>query len=305
MAGTWQVLWLIAALQATQPAVVRIPQPSAPSLGRVVFSLTAGTAFDSNIDHDFEPRDAYGGVGGLGLRFRDDPSDPSFELSYEAALHRYPDASQWNRISQAARLSWERDLGGPFKFGTVAEATFRGSSEDRELSNQFIAEPRLELRVSDVHRLRLFGAYRVKRYPDDVLRNAGNPMAGALFRQRGPRGDTWEIGARYDENRADGARFRYTRWTTETAFAAPIGRADRLRVELTMRFQRYAGRLVEVEDEDVPVLDTRWIPSVVWAHAIDDDFETNVEYQFENRQSNDPTRRFRSHLFGFRLVQRW
>ncbi len=293
--------------QRPPPVVVRpaVPAAATSSLGRLVVAFTAGTAFDSNIDHDLDPRAVYGGVAGLGVRFRDNPANPSFEVTYEAALHRYPEANQWDRLSQTARMAWELDLGGPLKFETVAEASLRGSSEDRELSNQIRVEPRLEVKLSSAQRLRFFTAYRVKRYPEDPVRNASNPMAGVQFRQRSPRGDSWEFGVRYDSNRADGARFSYHRWTTETTFATPLGPVDRLEFGLAMRMQRYPNRFVEVEDDDVPRFDQRWSPSVRWAHTVDDDFEFSAEYQFESRQSNDPGRGYRSHLTTFRVVQRW
>lgn len=291
--------------EASAPQVVLAAQPSARSGQRLQWLMSFGTAFDSNIDHNRANSEAYGGVLGAGVRFRSNVDDPAFEVTYEAALHSYTQGTRWDRVSQQARALWEVEFAGPWTFGLVGEMSLKGSSEDRELSDQFVAEPRLEYTFSDAHRIRVYGAYRLRRYTDDPLRDADNPMVGVEFRRRTDRGDRLEVGLRFDRNQSLGTRHRYDRWTLSTGYGTPVSRLDRLDFELRFRAKRYRFRVVEIEDEDFARLDHQWIPSITWSRTLFGDLESQVEYRWESRISNDPNRDFQAHLIAVRVVQRW
>ncbi len=267
--------------------------------------LAVGTVYDSNVNHDLLNREAYGAVASAALLFRSAPSDPSVELTYEAALHAYRGPSPWDRVSHHARLLWQVELGRAVTFATVADVSLKGNSEDRDLSDQYLVGPRLEVDLASGQRLRLYGAYRLKQYEDEPRRDARNPMAGVEYRLRTGRGDRWEAGVRYDVNLALGERYRYERWTLQGGYAARLSRADAIDVQLTLRFQRYPFRLVDVDGVGYPRRDSRWIPEVGWTRQLGYGAEARVAYRFESRESLDPRKRYDAHLVQFGVVRQW
>lgn len=287
-----------------------VPPPSAgkaPEAGPSRFTpfAVASTIFDTNINHNEESLDAYGMMVGAGIGFRNDPRKPTLELQYQAGFHRYANTNQWDRLSHFARAAWERRLSRRVAFEAVGEGSIKGSTEDRELSNQLSLSPRLEYRITSAWRVRAFGAWRLKRYPDSADRNATNRYGGLELARRGP-GIRWSAGGRYEVNAAESSRQRYLRWTWFGDLSTPIGRWNRLEVEMRYRRQRYPFRLVDVKGgPDVPRFDVRIEPEITWVHLIDADLEVRAGYAFAGRDSNDARRDYRSHQVIASLLQRW
>lgn len=312
--STGAMLLLLSLLQGAQP-VPQAPRPvlrtpartaAAPTGSRLVPFAVATTAFDSNINHARDDIDAYGAAVGGGLIFRNNPAKPHLEVQYEAGLHRYANTDRWNRLSQRVRAQWSARLSKRFELETVGEASLKGSTEDRELSNQFVVSPRLEFRLTPAFRVRGYGAARLKRYDDDAARNAFNRYGGAELAGRFRGGTRWSAGGRYEWNGAESRRQQYARWTCYADYERPVGPNDRLEFETRFRVSHYPYRLVEVEDGDEELRrDRRVEPAIAWTHAIDSDLEFRVGYAFSGRDSNDPRRDYQSHNVSFSILQRW
>lgn len=289
---------------ASQPVSRPAPPPPEARHPWTLFVL-AGTRFDSNINQGVDSLDAYGVMMGGGAWYRNDPTDPSFEFSYELAVHRFTATNRWNRLSHQLLAVWEHELADPLKLILTGEGSIKGTSEDRELTNQYLASPMLEYKMGQWHRVRAYAALRYKQNTEEADRSAANRYIGADFRQYSARGDRWEAGVRYEINAARGLRNRYNRWTYSTEYITPVTTRDRLEVGIKYRFQRYANRFVEVEDVDIRRADHRWIPAVRWVHAIEPGVELRAEYTLESRLSNDPRRDFSEHLMGLTIARRW
>ena len=305
---------LIVAGVAPAAAQVPVPETSAPPpssaerrpLPRwLTAAVTLGVTGDSNLDHDEIGRDGYGSVFAGVLNARHEGGKGTLEANYEAALHTYLHGSNWDRLSHNGRLFWEYDLPGRWRVATTGEFSLKGSSEDRELSNQYQIQPRIEFRISSNNRIRGYTTYRLKRYKEDSTRNATSPQVGLEFRSRSPFGVLFTLGARRDWNDAINQRFSYRRWTAKAQIEAPISPSDRLELELTHRVQRYTHRLVEVDDDEEELRrDRRWTPSVTWVHLLGT-LELRGEYQYEVRRSNDTEKDYGAHLLNFRVVKKW
>lgn len=295
--------------QRAQP-VQRVPPPStakAPEAGPSRFTpfTVASTVFDTNINHNEEDLDSYGMTVGAGIRFLDNPRKPTLEVQYQAGFHRYANTDRWNRLSHNVRAAWERRLHRRVVLEAVGEGSIKGSTEDRELSNQLSLSPRVEYRITPVWRVRAFGAWRLKRYPDNADRNATNRYGGLELAVRRP-GIRWSAGGRYEVNAAESSRQRYLRWTWFGDLSLPVGAWDRLEVATRYRLQRYPFRLVDVKGgPDIPRRDGRIEPEITWVHLIDADLEVRAGYAFSGRDSNDPRRDYRSHQVIASLLQRW
>src|SRR5262245_23665556 len=95
-----------AAVSAAQEPGIAPQSPTqpdeAPSAPQVIPIVTIGTVFDSNINHDAEDLDSYGTVLGVGAIFRNNASQPTLEVEYQAGLHHYTNTNRWNRLSHFA-----------------------------------------------------------------------------------------------------------------------------------------------------------------------------------------------------------
>jgi hypothetical protein len=264
------------------------------------------SVFDSNIDHDIPARRDYGIVfmGAAGWQNR--ASRPTFALRYEAALHRYMDSPRWNRMSHRAEASFEKRLAKRWTTDTRAEVSLKGSSEDRELSNQYTILEQLDFRIVRGLELRLFGLARLKRYPaPDEDRDATNAYAGTALRAR-LRGSRLELSSRYEGNAAREARRDYKRWVHAAELMAPLGRRDVVDLEVKLYDQLYPFR--EVDDgpaEGESRLDRRVVASLAWLHRFRDDLGLEVEYKHNRRTSNEPDKGFNAHQVGVSFQYRF
>jgi hypothetical protein len=253
---------------------------------------------------------SFGLVPSVGVHFQSSLEKPIFELDYEAAYHSYTNTSRWDRTSHKARASYERRFGRHFASETTAEVTVKGSSEDRELSNQYAVGQEFELRATRSRRFKVFGAYRLKRYPDDPGWNSINPYVGGAFEQRFAGGRSLEVSYHYDKNRSWSHRNRYIRWTYGADFKTPFLRPDAvLTFEAKYRPQLYA-RTIEIEDEDgddhdVTRRDRRWLAGALWQRPLNENLLVGFGYRFEARRSNDVEKNFNSHLAGVTFTYHW
>ncbi len=202
-------------------------------------------------------------------------------------------------------MSFEQKLARQWRAETSGEVALKGSSEEREVANQYSIRQQLEFRLNPAYRFQAFAAYRVKRYSDDAGRNAIDPYVGGRFEQRFNGGRSWNINYRYDKNRSQDPRRRYIRWTYGAEFVTPvINRQNLLSLEVKYRPQLYA-RLVRVDGKRVPRRDQRWLVSADWERALKDDLRLTLSYRFERRASNDPDKKFNEHLLGLTFNFKW
>lgn len=274
---------------------------------RVWITMALSAAFDSNIEDDRRGTNSFGLVPSLGVHFQNDAEKPSFEADYEVALHRYTNSSKYDRISQNLTASYRLQLSRRLQLRTTGEISLKGSSEDRDVNNQYILEEQLQYRINPNNRLRLFGAYRLKRYPlDDIGKNAIDPYIGARFDQKLKGGRGWELFYRYDKNRSQDPKDRYVRWTYGVQFTTPLFRERQDLLTLDVRYApRLYARQVKVDGVRVPKRDQRWTFDILYERPLSRDVRLGLNYRFETRKSNDPDKNFNSHLFGVTFAFTW
>jgi hypothetical protein len=264
-------------------------------------SMSLASVFDTNITHDEQQVSAFGLVPSFGFHFRDNAERPSFESDYEVALHRYNNTDEFDRVSHSFTTVYRKQLAKRLYSKTTTEISLKGSSEDREVNNNYVFEQQLQYRFPANTRVAGFAAYRLKRYPlFDADSNAIDSYAGAKIEQR-LRGDRRvEFTYRYDHNRAWDPRNNYFRRTYSLEFQTPLSlkRRDSLSAEFRYSPRTYQTRLTRVNGVRVPRHDDRWVFDVIYERLIRSNLAMAFEYQFEKRNSNDPDKRFSSNAFA-------
>ena len=268
-------------------------------------SMSLASVFDTNITHDEQAVNSFGLVPGFGFHFRDNPERPSFETDYEVALHRYTNTDEFDRLSQSFTAAYRKKLFAKLYSRTTTEISLKGSSEDREINNNYVVEQQLQYRFASNTRLAALAAYRMKRYPlVEEDSNAIDSYVGAKIEQR-LRGDRRvELGYRYDHNRAWDPRNNYIRRMYTLEFQSPLSRQRRDSVSTEFRYspRAYQNRLTRVSGVRVPRRDQRWVVDVVYQRLMRPDLTMEVAYRFEKRDSNDVDKRFSSNVFGMRFT---
>lgn len=271
----------------------------------ITLRVSTSALFESNLPHATAARPAYGGVASVGVSLQDRDRRPRLKLDYETALHRYSTATPFQRTSHAATgevalglapwLSWESRLG----------MSLRGSSEDRELNNQYQAKQRLEMSLARGSAVRLSGSVRLKRYPEpnSAGRDATNRYLEAEVLQRLVDGGRLTLGMRLEENDAKEARYGYRRTTWSMELASAQGGWQQLQVGLAYRVQRYSSR--RVKDRDVLRRDYRLNPEVRWTVRPGVRSEITLGYDYENRSSNDPGQGYEAHRLSLGVTRWW
>jgi hypothetical protein len=274
---------------------------------RMWLFMSLSSLFDSNINHDEEHVRSFGLVPSVGFHFQDNAEKPSFAAEYEVALHRYTRTREFNRVSQFFSANYRRRLVGPLSARTTGEVSLKGSSEDRDVNNQYSLEQQLQYRLNAATRLQAFAAYRLKRYPlIDQSKNAIDPYFGGKFQQQLAGGREWALSYRYDKNRAQGEKDRYVRQTYEVQFSTPLARARRDLLTVEARYSpRLYARQIKLGDMRVPRRDRRWVLDVAYDRPLSRAVLMGLNYKFEQRGSNDVDKRFNAHLFGITFGFKW
>ncbi|HEY6802131.1 MAG TPA: hypothetical protein VI306_01010 [Pyrinomonadaceae bacterium] len=275
---------------------------------RFWFSMSLGTFFDTNITHDEQEVRSFGVVPSFGVHFRDNVEKPSFEANYEVGFHRYTGTNEYDRVSHNFDASYRRQFGKKIYARTTGEVSLKGSSEDREVNNNYVLEQQLQYRIAPSFRVAALAAYRVKRY--DLIEqdsNAIDSYAGAKIEKRFAHERRFEFEYRYDHNRTQGPRNRYLRRTYTAEFSTPLSfrRQDALLFELRYSPRAYTRRLISVNGERVARRDQRWVFDVTYERLLRPNVLMAASYSFEKRNSNDEDKRFNSNLFGLTFTFDW
>ena len=258
-------------------------------------SMSLASVFDTNITHDEQQVGSFGLVPSFGFHFRDNAERPSFEADYEVALHRYTNTDEFDRLSHNLTAVYRRQLAKRIYAKTTTEISLKGSSEDREINNNYIFEQQLQYRFAFNTRVAGFAAYRVKRYPFiEQDSNSIDSYAGAKVEQRFKGDRHVEFTYRYDHNRAWDPRNNYIRRT----YSLSIVRRDSLSAEFRYSPRDYQNRTTRVNGVRVPRHDDRWVFDVTYTRFIRPDLSMAIFYQYEKRNSNDVDKLFTSNQFG-------
>lgn len=266
---------------------------------RLLFS----NSYDSNINHDAAPLTSYGVVPGLRVRYLSSPQKPRYTLVYTVALHSYTNTDKWDRVSHQFNAIFAPEISDRLRAQTTATVAIRGSSEDRDISNQYLLAQEFEFRIDRNHRLYLYGTYRMKRFPDKPENNAFKPNVGLDFERRLPEGRRWGVGVRYEIKRLDNPRSDYGRWSFGLEYrTAYFAGKNQIRFGAKYRRKYYAHKLVTIEKEDVLRRDQRWTLGIAWQRTFGRGFLIELGYKFENRDSNDPAKLYHAHLVELAFV---
>ncbi|HSE32573.1 MAG TPA: hypothetical protein VLA93_13455 [Pyrinomonadaceae bacterium] len=275
---------------------------------RFWFSMAIGTFVDTNITHDERGLNSFGLVPSFGVHFRDNVEKPSFEANYEVGFHRYTATNEYDRMSHNFDASYRRQLAKRLYARTTGEVSLKGSSEDREVNNNYVLEQQLQYRITPSLRVAALAAYRVKRYdPIEQGSDAIDSYVGAKVEKRFVGERRFEFEYRYDHNRAQAPRNRYLRRTYTAEFSTPLSfrRHDALLLELRYSPRAYTRRLISVNGERVGRRDNRWVFDVTYERALRSNLLMAATYTFEKRNSNDEDKRFTSNLFGLTFTFDW
>ena len=274
---------------------------------RFWLSASLSTVFDSNVEHDERRLRSIGLVPSLGFHFQNDPEKPSFEAEYEVGFHRYTRTDSFDRVSHYFTAAYRKKLSGRFSSRTTAEVSLKGSSEDRDVNNQYSLEQQFQYRLTPTARLSAFAAYRLKRYPlIDAGKNAIDPYVGGKFQHELNGGREWELSYRYDKNRSQDPKDRYVRWTYEAQFSTPLFRSRRDLLTVEARYSpRLYARQIKVDGGRAARKDRRWVFEFDYERPLSRDVRLGLGYQFEKRNSNDPDKRFDGHVLGVTFGFDW
>jgi hypothetical protein len=202
-------------------------------------SMSLATVYDTNITHDEQQVGSFGLVPSFGVHFRDNAEHPSFQADYEVALHRYNHTDEFDRLSQSLTAEYRKQLVKRLYSKTTTEISLKGSSEDREINNNYILEQQLQYRLPFNTRVAGFAAYRLKRYPlIEQDSNSIDSYVGAKVEQRfsgRPAGLSSLIVT--ITIRAWDPRNNYIRRTYSLEFQTPLSikRRDSLSAEMRLR----------------------------------------------------------------------
>ncbi|HKV36802.1 MAG TPA: hypothetical protein VJP89_20850 [Pyrinomonadaceae bacterium] len=276
-----------------------------PAHRRWWVSMSLASGYDTNITHDERQVSSFGVIPSLGFHFRDNPERPSFEFDYEVGLHRYTNTDEFNRVSHSFIGVYRKRLSKRIVSKTTTEISLKGSSEDRDVNNNYIFEQQLQYRFVTNTRVAGFAAYRMKRYPlIEADSNAIDSYIGAKVEQRFSGDRRVELTYRYDHNRAWDPRNNYIRRTYSLEFQTPLSvrRQDWLTAELRYAPRTYQNRTTRVDRIRVPRHDDRWVFEIDYVRLVRPNLLMGFNYQYENRDSNDIDKIFTSHAFGLRFT---
>jgi len=272
--------------------------------GRWHGTLSLGNIFDGNINHEVNPVRSYGIVPAGEIVF-ESSSDPAFVWGYELAANSFTGTDEWDRISHSMYAIWSHRIGKRVRLESGAVASWKGSSDDRELANEFGVSQRLAYRLSQSNRLVVSGAYRYKEYPDDPATSGPSPYVTAKFDHRFGNDQRLSAGYKYQRRLSTAERDRYRRSAYTVAYSMPLLMStDRLAIEAEYRPQRYE-RLIKVESGGRELrVDRRFLAGAVYERPINERAAARWFAGVETRDSNDPDKRFLAPSFGVTISYR-
>ena len=266
-------------------------------------TMSLSNLYDGNINHDVEPIKSYGIVPAAEVVF-ESSSEPAFAFGYEIASNRYTGTDEWDRISHSMYSVWSYRLGSRLRFETQGSASWKGSSEDRELANEFGASQRMAFKITSSTRVAVTGAYRYKQYPDEPETTGPSPYVAAKLDRKFADGRRLTVGYKYQARLSQSVRDRYRRSAYAVDYSFALSRPDeRIMIGAEYRPQRYE-RLIKVAGQQMLRMDQRFLGGAAYERALNDRAMARWFAGIETRNSNDPDKRFVAPSFGMSIVYR-
>jgi hypothetical protein len=312
VSGRLVALFLLAPLGGAAAHAQSAPDRSAAQADSASASTTAGwhgalslaNLFDGNVSHDVIPVRSYGVVPAATVTY-ESVGDTGLGFGYEVAANSYTGTDEWDRISHSLYTTVERRIGKRMRLETGGEASWRGSSEDRELANVFGVSQRLAYRLSATTRVALTGVYRYKQYTDDPSTSGLSPSIGAKIDRRLPGDRRFSFSYRYQTRLSEAPRNRYRRSVYAIELSTPLIAADdRLSIEFEYRPQLYGQRVIKVAGAQMLRADRRLTLGAVYRRPVSERVDANWTCGLESRRSNDPTKAFFAPTFGMTMSYR-
>jgi hypothetical protein len=274
------------------------------SAGRWTAQLSVLNMFDGNINHDPAPIRSYGFVPGASFGY-ESSAEPRLVAGYDIAANQFTGTNEWDRISHGLHAVVNARLGRKWRFEGGGDATWKGSSDDRELSNEYGVSGRASYRLLATTRLIAIGTLRYKDYPDDPETSGPAPYVGGKIDQRLPGARRLVFGYKYEERRSRLERNQYWRNGYSVEFTTPfLRREGRLTVGAVVKTQTYR-RLIKVGSQREPRHDLRSSIDVGYEYPLANRVLVQWLGGFEARRSNDPDKRFVAPVFGMNVAYRW
>lgn len=268
--------------------------------GRWAAEVWLAAAYDSNILNRADAPGAWGVEPGLSVGYQ--PS-PGLGLEYQARGHAWTETDRWDRLSQSLRAEWDARRRGRWNAVLLAQAATQVVTAEYQKADQLTVRPMVEFRASDDDRLRLYAAYRRRRYHDADHTGAHNGYLWLQYRRRLAPYHFGYLSVRREENRAELERRDLGRTAVFAQYSGRVSPADRVNARLEYRDERYGSRTDVVDGAAVRRYERRWIPSVGWTHQIGR-AALEVDYRYQTRASTLPAREFTEHLTAVTLRYR-
>ena len=279
-------------------------QETLPPKPALSFSAGVSLVWDSNIDRNQAEISDWGTIPVFGIQWVKTSGVHKFGLGYEGASHNYDDSPQWNRYSQQVNGLWEVNWSRRWRSQTLVELTFKGSSDDRALSNRYSLVERLDYDITERLNGRIYAAWQLRANNVDPGRDGDDPYAGITLTQKLGKDHEIDFDVRFQDYRAEALRNRYKKTSYSVQYKGKLGEANALAIELKYRDQYYE-RLIDIGGELVRRQDDRFLASLSWTHRFAARWQGSMNYEFERRESNDPDKEYDGHYVGTTLLYRW
>lgn len=261
---------------------------------------------DSNIDHEEVPTPATGTVAAVAVGIQSARSSPFLSARYDFRYYRFTNSARWNRSTHEVQVAVAPSL-PPFQFELEAAVRIGSWTEDRELADQVVLRPSVELRASRNVFLTVHAAQRVRSVSvAEAERADTSRLVGIEVARRWSGGGRWELESRYEDNGSQRPTSRYTSWSGRGLLRLPLSAANRLTLQLEYRERQYLARPVGTEDSPANRQDRRWTPSAGLSH----DFGSGhwiamLEYELEDNRSTEAGAGYQAHRVALTLRRRW
>lgn len=263
------------------------------------FDAFVSGLYDTNIDHDEIETAATGTSYGAVVRFKTGDKLPVFRVRYEIANNYFNNSNnRWNRITHDLTTAFEAGT-RRLSFETTANMNLKGSIEEREITDYYSIKESVKYRFDKRNRIIGFGTYRIKRYQDNPLKNAKNPIGGVNFEHSFGKGRVLEVGYRYERNKAEQTQYSYNRSTYKAEFKTPV--VGKSILSLDAQYRQYKYDTVNLINRR----DNKWIADAQLDIPISKRFVLSPSYRFESRRSNVTGKNYNANLFGVTLRFKW
>ena len=260
--------------------------------------------FDSNVDRDPVPRSSFGTVARVGVGIQSARVRPFLTARYDFAIHRFVHSDDWNRATHDVNVEFAPSLRS-IRLRLGAAAQIGSLTEDRELSNQVVLRPQIEIRPTPAHVLNVYVMLIARRIHNEVeSRRDTFLLAGAGYYVWW-RGGGIRVDGRYDVNKSELETNRYAGWTGRAWTQIPVPASHRLTLDAEHNRRRYAWSFVD-QAGTIARADRRWIWSVSLTRELAGPaWEVGLKYVMEDNRSNNTYAVYEARRVELMVRRRW